>query len=458
MKPMRSRNELARRWLRAVLAGAWLIAAPISAFAQTSTPPQARKAPGKSSAKPAPAEKEDPLAPLLRQASDAIDRMDFAAALDPLNQYIAQRPDEPYPHFQLGYAYAGLKRAADAKGEFSRAIALDPKMAAAYQNLGLVLMESDPATAAVAFLHQAELQPAESRPRFLAGYALERAGKMPQAAEQYRAALALSPKDYESEFALGRVLLRTNDASGAEEQFRAAIAARGDAAPARLGLANTLLAQKKYEAASDALGDYLKLNPADRSAHFDRAAALLNLNRFDDAAAELDRADSGAPPTAESLKMRGEIFLQQKKVKEAVDTLKQALVLAPKDSATAAWIGRADIELRDYPAAIGILTQVHANNPQNADVLRDLSDAFYLGENYAAAIEAMDRLAKLETPRPGSWFVRAICYDKLSRKVEAIEAYQKFLDLDGGQHDTQDFQARNRIPVLQKELGQVRKK
>jgi hypothetical protein len=70
----------------------------------------------------------------------------------------------------------------------------------------------------------------------------------------------------------------------------------------------------------------------------------------------------------------------------------------------------------------------------------------------------MDRLAKLETPPPGSWFVRAICYDKLSRKSEAIEAYQRFLDLDGGQHDTQDFQARHRIPVLQKELGQSGKK
>ena len=176
--------------------------------------------------------------------------MDFAAALDPLQKYIAQRPDEAYPHFQLGYAYVGLKRSEDAKSEFSRAIALDPKMAAAHLNLGLVLMDSDPAAAADAFRHAAELQPTESRPRFLAGFSLEHAGKFPEAIEQYRAALALSPKDYEAHFALGRVLLRSNDAAGAEEQFRAAIASRGDAAPAQLGLASALLAQKKYEAAS----------------------------------------------------------------------------------------------------------------------------------------------------------------------------------------------------------------
>jgi Flp pilus assembly protein TadD len=81
-----------------------------------------------------------------------------------------------------------------------------------------------------------------------------------------------------------------------------------------------------------------------------------------------------------------------------------------------------------------------------------------LNESYASAIEAMDRLAKLEAPKPGSWFVRAICYDKLSRKEEAIASYQKFLDQDGGHHDTQDFQARQRILTLQRELGQSQKK
>jgi superkiller protein 3 len=450
MNRMNSGNDFARRWFRVGLTSVCLAAAAISLAAQSQ-----RKTPAKP---PATQEKEDPLAPLLQQASDAIDKMDFAAALDPLQKYIAQRPDEPYPHFQLGYAYAGSKHAEEAKSEFSRAIALDPKMAAAHLNLGLVLMDKDPAAAAEAFRHAAELQPMDSRPRFLAGLSLEHVGKFAEAVEQYRAALALSPKDYEAHFALGRVLLRSNDAAGAEDQFRAAIASRGDAAPAQLGLASALLAQKKYEAAANSLAEYLKLKPGDRSAHFDRASALLNLSRFDEAFAELDLSDAGGAPSADALKMRGEIFMQQKKWNEAGEVLKQAFSLSPKDSELAEWIGHVDIELRDYPDAVRVLEQVYAQNAQDADALRDLADAFYLNENYAQALEAMDRLAKLETPKPGSWFVRAICYDKLSRKAEAIEAYQKFLDQDGGQHDTQDFQARHRIPVLQKELGQTKKK
>jgi Flp pilus assembly protein TadD len=439
--------------MRVGVAAAWLAAMGIPLAAQSQ-----RKTPAKTPATSAPREKEDPLAHLLQQANDAIDKMDFASALDPLQKYIAQRPDEPYAHFQLGYAYVGLKRPEDAKAEFLRAIALDPKMAAAHLNLGLVLVDSDPAAAAEAFRHAAELHPTESRPRFLAGLSLERAGKFPEAIEQYRAALKLSPEDYEARFALGRVLLRSNDTAGAEQEFRAAIASKGDAAPARLGLGSALLTQKKYDAASDALADYLKFKPDDQSAHFDRALALLNLNRFDDALAELDRAEAGASPSAETLKMRGEIFMQQKKWKEASSALKQALSLSAQDAELAAWNGHVDIALKDYPAAIRILTQVYTRNPQSADVLRDLADALYLNENYAATLDAMDRLAKLETPKPGSWFVRAICYDKLSRKAEAIEAYQKFLDQDGGQHDTEDFQARHRILVLQRELGQTRKK
>jgi tetratricopeptide (TPR) repeat protein len=114
--------------------------------------------------------------------------------------------------------------------------------------------------------------------------------------------------------------------------------------------------------------------------------------------------------------------------------------------------------LHDYPSAINILGKIAANNPQDADPLRDLVNAFFLNGDYAATIGAMDRLAKLETPKTISWFVRAICYDKLSKKPEAIEAYQKFLDLDNGRNDTQDFQARRRALTLQSELGQSPKK
>jgi protein O-GlcNAc transferase len=441
------------KWLRAAIFLAAFFGAAVRLPAQSQ-----HNSPAKPSAQKSSQPKEDPLAPLLQQAKDAIDKNDFTASLDPLQRYIAQRPDDPYTHFQLGYAYTGLKRWEEAKAEFSRAIALDPKMAPAHLNLGLVLMDSDPGGAADSFHRAADLQPTESRPRFLTGLALEHAGKFTEAIEQYRAALVLSPKDYEYHFALGRVLLRNGDAPGAETNFRQAVEARADSAPARLGLANALLTQKKYEAGTDALAEYLKLKPEDRTEHLDRASALMEIDRFEDALAEQERSETGATPTPEGLKMRGNIYFRTKKWKEAGETLAQAIRQLPQDQELPLWLGHVEIELHDYPMAITILSKVYANNPQAIDALRDLVSAFFLNDNYAEALGAMDRLAKMETPKPISWFVRGICYDKLSRKAEAIEAYQKFLDLDNGQNDTQDFQARRRIYTLQSELGQAPKR
>ena len=451
---MKLASQLAGRWTRLGLTlGVLFVASTSVARAQEQPRPSA-----KPPAKAALQLHDDPLAALLLQAVNAIEKNDFAAALEPLQKYLAERAEDPYAHFQLGYAYSGLKRWEDAKVEFTRAIALDPKMAPAYLNLGLVLMESDPAAAADSFRRAAELQPTESRPRYLAGTALERVGKQNEAVEQYRAALEISPKEYEYNLAIGRELLRMDRTAEAEVHFRDAVAVRADSAPAQLGLANALLAQKKFDAAADALAEYLKVNSGDRAARLDHASALVTTGRYDDALAELDRIEATSAPTVETLKMRGNIYSRQQKWSQANDALTRALAPSPKDSDMLLWLGHVKIELRDYSAAIGLLAQAYNLDRNSPDPLRELVNAFFLNGDYPETLGAMERLAKLEEPQPSSWFVRAICYDKLSRKAEAVAAYQKFLDLNHGQNDTQDFQARHRIITLQNELAHEPKK
>ncbi len=451
---MKLASQLTGRWTRLGLTlGVLFVASTSVARAQEQPRPSA-----KPPAKAALQLHDDPLAALLLQAVNAIEKNDFAAALEPLQKYLAERAEDPYAHFQLGYAYSGLKRWEDAKVEFTRAIALDPKMAPAYLNLGLVLMESDPAAAADSFRRAAELQPTESRPRYLAGTALERVGKQNEAVEQYRAALEISPKEYEYNLAIGRELLRMDRTAEAEVHFRDAVAVRADSAPAQLGLANALLAQKKFDAAADALAEYLKVNSGDRAARLDHASALVTTGRYDDALAELDRIEATSAPTVETLKMRGNIYSRQQKWSQANDALTRALAPSPKDSDMLLWLGHVKIELRDYSAAIGLLAQAYNLDRNSPDPLRELVNAFFLNGDYPETLGAMERLAKLEEPQPSSWFVRAICYDKLSRKAEAVAAYQKFLDLNHGQNDTQDFQARHRIITLQNELAHEPKK
>ena len=416
----------------------------------------AQSTPAQKPAAPVPRTHDDPLNALLQQAQDAITHGDFSAAIAPLQQYIARYPDSAYAHFELGYVDVQLKQNDDAKTEFNRAIGINPKMAEAHLNLGLLLLDSDPGAAATSFSFAADLAPTDSRPRFLYGLALERSGKLDDAVMQYKKAAELAPGDYEIAFGLARALVRLDRAPEAETEFRRAIALEADSAPAQLGLAQSLEAQKKYSDAAAVLAVYLTLRPDDRAARTDRAYDLMQSNQFDAALAELDLASAGVAPDANSLKMRAGIEMQQSNWKDAAAALQQAIPLSPADPELYAWLGRSLLELRQFPDAAAALNKSLALDGAAVDPLRDLVDAYYLGGACPDALATLDRLAAREPLKPVAWFVRGTCYDKLAKKPEAIAAYQKYLDLDQGSHDTQDFQARQRILSLQREMNHTR--
>ncbi len=180
---------------------------------QQATPP-ANTPPGRTR-RPTPA--TDIISPLFIQAQEALDRNDYDSAIPLLQKIIAERPDEPLPHFELGYAYSHLKRNDEATAEYRRAIALDPALVAAHLNLGIVLLGSDAAAALESFRRAAALAPDQARPHYLAGEALERGGKLPDAITEYNAGLAIAPRDQALKFALAQsICCPLDDAAEAE--------------------------------------------------------------------------------------------------------------------------------------------------------------------------------------------------------------------------------------------------
>src|SRR5215472_12642061 len=84
----------------------------------------------------------NPLNDLLDEAQRDIDAKQFEAAIPPLEKVLADQPDFAYGHFQLAYVYTALKKPKEAQAEYQRAAALDPKMSAAYVNLGMLLLDN----------------------------------------------------------------------------------------------------------------------------------------------------------------------------------------------------------------------------------------------------------------------------------------------------------------------------
>ena len=131
-----------------------------------------------------------------------MDRKDFQTAAQDYQDYLAKKPDDSLAHFNLGYAWMAMQKLSDARGEYEKAISLDPKMAPAYLNLGLTLIDTDP-PAAVAPLEKAvEMIPNQAGPKFLLGTALEANHKFPEAIEQYSKAAEIFTEAGRAEDAL----------------------------------------------------------------------------------------------------------------------------------------------------------------------------------------------------------------------------------------------------------------
>jgi tetratricopeptide (TPR) repeat protein len=397
----------------------------------------------------------NPLNDLLDEAQHDIDTNQFEAALTPLQKFLAEKPDIAWAHFQLAYAYTALKRTGEARAEYERATALDPKMSEAFLNLGILLTEKDPAAAVAPLRRAVDLLPAQSRPRFLLGLAQERSGDIPGAVESYESSLRLDPRDVETVIHLGNLYVGLKRYSDAEAKFRAALELEPKSPQALLGLAQALDAQKKPEAAA-AYRDYLAVQPDTPGAQSRVIHLLLEQKQYDAALAELDRADAGKPPTLDSLRSRADIQIGQKKWDDSIITLRKALVLAPNDAQLHGGLGRVYMQKRDFPSAEKEIKAALQIDRNNLAYWKDLSSTYYLGGNFPATIAALDLIAKVEKPGPGEWFIRALCYDKLNQPKPALEAYEKFLELDQDKNPDQVWQAQQRSKVLRRMLDQKR--
>jgi Flp pilus assembly protein TadD len=420
------------------------------------TTPAFAQSPAKQPTQPQSHKVANPLNDLLDEAQRNIDANNFEAAVVPLQKFIAEKPELAFAHFQLAYAYTALKRGDEARSEYERAIACDPKMPEAYLNLGILLLDKQQYAAAIAPLTKAvELLPAQSRPRSLLAVAQDRSGDQEAAARSFEGVLHLDPNDLTANHYLGDLDLRRGKSAEAEARFRHALEIRPDAPEILQGLAQSLEAQNKPGAA-DVYRKYLAVMPEDSVTRAHLIHLLLNAEEYDAALAELDRADAGKPPSLDSLRMRADVQIAQKKWADAVATLRQATALAPRDAQLIGGLGRVYLQKRDFPAAEKELKAALLLDGNNLVYWKDLGSTYYLSGNCPATLATLDVIANAEPPTSGAYFIRALCYDKLHQFKPALEAYDKFLAMEQGKTSDQVWQAQQRSKVLRHMLEEKR--
>ena len=90
--------------------------------------------------------------------------------------------------------------------------------------------------------------------------------------------------------------------------------------------------------------------------------------------------------------------------------------------------------------------------PAMVDAWNELAGMLVLTQNYAAAVTALDKARELGGETPGNWWFRATALDSMQQFKPALESYQKFLAQSGGKFPDEEFKARQRVRVLEREV------
>ncbi len=183
-------------------------------------------------------------------------RGDWAAAAPEFEQIVLLRPPEPQfstAHYDLGIAYANLKRLDDAAREFGFALEGDPGFLAAMANLIAVdLARGDVAQARKIADRFVAAAPDSARALYSRGIVALRAGDLSTAKTDFSQLLRNDPQYALAHYNLGVAQARSGDYASAERELSVALDLAPSYARARFALGTVLLREGRRSAARDA--------------------------------------------------------------------------------------------------------------------------------------------------------------------------------------------------------------
>jgi tetratricopeptide (TPR) repeat protein len=348
-------------------------------------------------------------------------RGDAAAALSLFHRAATLRPGDAAIPYDAAMLLARHDRLEEARAALDAALALQPDHAGALLNRAVALHRLGRLPEALAG-HDALLR---LHPGSAAGWSaraavLEAMHRLPAAIASEARAVALRPGDAAAQTRLAGLLGRAGDAQAALVHFELALKLAPQHPAARVGRALLLQSAWRHEDALQDLDAALAVAPQDQAALQARATSLsalgrwaeasacraqllqacdravaerpadpeprrrranlfYQLDRFEDALADIDAMQPHRPDTAQALSERGGVLFALRQGKEALDCYAKALALQPQ-------MPRAHYDMSMHRLALGDLREGWAQYewrwrvPDFPSVRRHFAQPLWLGQ------------------------------------------------------------------------------
>ncbi len=379
----------------------------------------------------------------------ALDHQDYGTAREIFSKLSSADLQDYASLFYLALANTGLNKDSDAIAEYKRVLALKPDLYEAELNVGMVLLRDHDPAAALPFLQQAAKQkPTQARPNRYLADALLQTGNPAGAADVYQAALAQDPKMAPAELGLGQSLLQQGKLDDALPHYQRAV----ELDPALKSYLLEIAGAFSKTGRNDAAIPLLKQFPEDPGACEELGRIYLAQHQPADAVTAFKAAVDISPSAANELSL-ATAYVQNNQPDAAAPILEKALASNPKDYDLRMAIGRIYRDRRQFLPAANQFVAAAEIKPDSVQAWNEAASVFVMAEQYPQALAALDKVRALNAERPGDVYYRAMIYDKLRQIKLALENYQRFLAVSEGKYPDQEFIARQRSRILEKEVN-----
>ena len=383
------------------------------------------------------------------EGTKALEAAKYDQAAELFGKAVAVDPKDYSAHFNLALSYTMLKRDSEGIAEYKKVLELKPGLYEAELNAGILLIRDMQPADALRYLQPAvEQKPKEFRPRLYWAQALLDSGDAAKAAEQYRAALDLDAKSAAAELGLAHALVKQDRLADAVPHFRAAAQLDPNYRDGLLELAG--LYEKNHQNA-EAIAIYQEF-PENAAAQEHAGQLLLENKHAADAIAPLEAAMQKDPTPANRLAL-ATAYLFEKQYAKALPLLDQSVAAEPGNYSLRMMYGRGLRDAKKYDPASQQFFQATKLKPDAREAWNELAGMLYMLEKFPESLAALDRAHQLGDDTPGNYYFHAITYDKLRALKPALEYYREFLARSKGEFPDEEWKARQRAKLLDRELS-----
>jgi len=439
-----------------VLRNAFLVLVFATAVVFAQNPPQQMQHPQNAKSAATSEASADPV----MDAEAAIVKSDWKAAQGKLDLWLTAHPSDPRALFDAAYVADAQNRLDDAAALYRRAINAHPQSFESHLSLGLLLArQGKPDQARPELIAATQLDPGDAGPamkarawRALAAIdqpSLWNPGDTTLASNDLLEALKLTPETPSDTLLAANLADHAGEFDAAEKAYRRVLAQDPKSAGANAGLAHILIVRKQYPEAETLLRAALDQAPDDPALTAQLATVLAAQDKAE-ALPLIEKLHDAHPADAAITRMLAEVLADAGDAVGSDHLYIGLLAKSPADPALLIGHGQNLIRQLRYAEAFSVFDKATQLEPTNADGWSGLAFAASRTNQPAITLHALTMRSKFLPEVPSTYFLWATAYDTLHQKAAAASYYHRFLDSSAGKFPDQEWQARQRIILLEK--------